>query len=82
MPLDPIFQFTIDSDIYVGKCLILLISPVNVMLQLNNAPTNYLLFFKMMDVIKDNLDDKRIPFRNICQMDGRYAYTMITKYKL
>jgi hypothetical protein len=42
IPLDRFFQFTIDSDTYVGKCLILFISSMNVMLQLNNAPSNYL----------------------------------------
>jgi hypothetical protein len=42
MSLDRVFQFTIGSDMYVSKCLILFISSVNVTLQLNNAPTNYL----------------------------------------
>jgi hypothetical protein len=42
MPLDQNFQFTIDSDIYVGKCLILFLSFLNVTLQLNNATINYL----------------------------------------
>jgi hypothetical protein len=32
VPLDRVFQFTIDNDIYVGKCLILFISSVNVVL--------------------------------------------------
>jgi hypothetical protein len=32
MPLDRVSQFTIDNDMYVGKCLILFISSVNVAL--------------------------------------------------
>jgi hypothetical protein len=32
MPLDRVFQFTIDNDMYVGKCLFLFISSVNVAL--------------------------------------------------
>jgi hypothetical protein len=32
VPLDRVFQFTIDNDMYVGKCLILFISSVNVVL--------------------------------------------------
>jgi hypothetical protein len=32
MPLDRVFQITIDNDMYVGKCLILFISSVNVAL--------------------------------------------------
>jgi hypothetical protein len=32
MPLDQIFQFTIGNDMYGGKCLILFLPPVNVML--------------------------------------------------
>jgi hypothetical protein len=32
MPRDRVFQFTIDNDMYVGKCLILFIPSVDVML--------------------------------------------------
>jgi hypothetical protein len=32
MPLDRVFQFTIDNNMYVGKCIILFISSVNVAL--------------------------------------------------
>jgi hypothetical protein len=50
-------------------------------------------FFKMIDVIgmvlyvssvgfKDSLDDRRIPFKNICLMDKRYAYTFLIQCKL
>jgi hypothetical protein len=43
-PLDRIFQININNDMYVGKCLILFIPSVNVMLYFNNAPTNYLYY--------------------------------------
>jgi hypothetical protein len=44
MPLDQFFQFNINNDMYVGKCPILFIPSVNVMLYFNNAPTNYLYY--------------------------------------
>jgi hypothetical protein len=37
---------------YVDKRLILFIPSVNIILYLNNALTNYLCFFKMIDVIR------------------------------
>jgi hypothetical protein len=42
MSLDRVFQFTIDSNMYVDKYLILFISSGGVTLLLNNVPTNYL----------------------------------------
>jgi hypothetical protein len=31
---------------------------------------------------KDSIDDRRIPFKNICLIDKRYAYTFIIQCKL
>jgi hypothetical protein len=40
MPLDRVCQFTMDTNMYVGKCLILFLSFISAMLKLNNTPSN------------------------------------------
>jgi hypothetical protein len=40
MPLDRVWQFTMGTNMCVGKCLILFLSFISAMLKLNNTPSN------------------------------------------